>query len=39
MLLKPEGFDPFVIALDVVCALLLLFIPNEKDNKSDSGKL
>lgn len=36
MLLELEGFDPFVITFDDVCALLLLFIPNEKDNKNDS---
>lgn len=36
VLLELEGFDPFVITFDDVCALLLLFIPNEKDNKNDS---
>lgn len=36
MLLELEGFDPFDITFDDVCALLLLFIPNEKDNKNDS---
>lgn len=36
VLLELEGFDPFDITFDDVCALLLLFIPNEKDNKNDS---